>query len=83
MTSKLYKQVILNRDIPEEGLRAGDVGYYVETLEHPSEGETGAILEIFNFGGESRLVSVPLSAIEAPIPDLVVTARKADSQWFK
>ena len=82
MTLQLYTRVVVNRDVPEEGLRQGDVGMYIEYLKHPSGGEDGAILEIFTLTGNSRVVTVPISAIEAPTADLVLTARPIDKKWF-
>lgn len=66
MTPELYMEVVVNRDLPEEGLRQGDTGMYIEYLTHPNGGEAGAILEIFMTNGDSRVVTVPISAIEAP-----------------
>ena len=82
MTPELYTRVIVNRDLPEEGLRQGDVGMYIEHLKHPRGGEDGAILEIFTLTGDSRIVTVPVSSIEAPAADLVLTARPIDKKWF-
>ena len=39
---------------------------YIDYLTHPSGGEDGAILEIFTKTGDSRVVTVPISAIESP-----------------
>lgn len=73
---KLYSRVVVNRDIPEENLRHGDVATVIEYLEHPHGGEEGAILEIFNVLGESLdIATVPVSAIEELSADYVPAAR--------
>lgn len=52
----------------------------VEYLEHPSGGEEGAILEVFNAVGESiTIATVPVSAI-APITDDYLPAVRPLSQ---
>lgn len=67
MTLELYKQVALTRDVPEAKLDEGDVAVLVDFVEHPSGGEQGAVLEVFNVLGESiDVVTVPVSAI-APL----------------
>jgi hypothetical protein len=66
MKPELYERVALTRDVPEEGLKKGDVATLIEYLEHPHGGEEGAILEIFNAVGESiGIATVYISAIEA------------------
>ena len=63
---KRYAEVALTRNIPEENLKRGDVAVVIEYIPHPTEGEEGAILEIFNALGESTaVVAVPISAIES------------------
>jgi hypothetical protein len=65
MTMELYQEVSLTRDLPEYGLRAGDVATLVDFVPHSSNGEEGCILEIFNAIGESLTeIVVPISAIE-------------------
>ena len=62
---KRYEEVALTRNIPEENLKRGDVAVVVEYIPHPTGGEEGAVLEIFNALGESTaVVAVPISAIE-------------------
>lgn len=64
MKPELYTEVALTRDIPTENLKKGDVAVVVDFTPHPSSGEEGAILEIFNAVGESVAVAiVPISAI--------------------
>lgn len=65
MKPELYTQVVVNRDIPDENLKQGDVAMFIDILKHPKGGEEGAILEIFNALGESiEIATVPISAIE-------------------
>lgn len=63
---KRYEEVALTCNIPEENLKRGDVAVVIEYIPHPTTGEEGAILEIFNALGESKaVVAVPISAIES------------------
>ena len=67
MNIELFSQVALARDIPDEGLRCGDVATVVEKLPgtRASGGEEGYILEVFNAIGETiTVVTVPVSAVE-------------------
>jgi hypothetical protein len=67
MTLELYKQVALIRDAPEANLYQGDVAVLADFIDHPSGGERGAILEVFNALGDSiDVVTVAASAI-APL----------------
>ncbi|HNS39821.1 MAG: DUF4926 domain-containing protein [Anaerolineae bacterium] len=67
MKLDLYTEVMLTRDIPAEHLRSGDVVTLVDIVEHPSGGEDGAVVEIFNALGESIAVTaIPISAV-APL----------------
>lgn len=67
MKIELYTEVMLARDIPAENLRRGDVVTLVDIVRHPSGGEDGAVVELFNALGESMAVAVvPISAI-APL----------------
>jgi hypothetical protein len=64
MSLALYSQVVLTRDVPEEGLRAGDMGTLV--LEHsgPDGRVVGYELEVFAATGETLCVaSVPVEAV--------------------
>jgi hypothetical protein len=76
MDVKLYDRVVLCRDFPEDNLKSGDVAVLVDLISHPSDGETGAILEIFNALGESiSVVAVPISAIKSLRADEIFTVR--------
>lgn len=72
----LYQEVALTCDLPEYGLRAGDIAVLVDFVAHPGDGEAGCILEVFNAIGESiAVVAVPRSAVEALRPDEILTVR--------
>ena len=66
MDFPLYTEVILLRDVPEEGVRGGDVGVLVER--HQVAGlETGYSVEFFDMLGNTVAVAtVPGSALRAP-----------------
>ena len=74
---RLYEEVALTRDMPDEELKKGDVAVVVDYLSHPSDGKEGAILEVFNAVGESvAVVVVPISAIESLRSDQVLMVRE-------
>ncbi len=74
---KLYEEVALTRNMPEENLKQGDVAVVVEYVPHPVGDEEGAILEIFNAIGESVAVAtVPISAIKSLRADQVFMVRE-------
>jgi hypothetical protein len=64
MSVSLLERVVLLRDLPEEGLRAGDIGTIVER--HPASGDTPAGYEVEFFaanGGTVAVASVPTDAV--------------------
>jgi len=64
MTLALYKRIVLTRDLPEEGLRAGDVGVIVEHYPARADVPEGYELEVFAATSQTiAVVSVPTSAI--------------------
>jgi hypothetical protein len=76
MTVELYQDVALTRDLPEHGLRVGDIATVVDFISHPNGGEDGYVLEIFNAVGESlTTIAVPISAVEALRSDEVLSVR--------
>jgi hypothetical protein len=77
MKFQLYKQVALTRDIPEDGLRKGDVATVVDHHKQPEPGgEDGYSIEVFNAVGDTIVVTVvPESAIEALRDDQVLSVR--------
>ena len=81
MKPELYQQIALTRDVPEAGLRHGDLAMLVDYVPHPRGGEEGAVLEIFNILGESiRVATVPVSAIEILRPDQMPSVRSLEIQ---
>jgi hypothetical protein len=57
-------------------LRAGDVATFIDVVAHPSGGEAGCVLEVFNAVGESiAVLTVPESSIEALEANEVFTVR--------
>ncbi|MCG6137393.1 MAG: DUF4926 domain-containing protein [Nostoc sp. LLA-1] len=65
MNFELYQRVALNRDLEEYQLKKGDVATLIDFVPHPSNGEQGCVLEVFNATGESiAVISVPISDIK-------------------
>ena len=76
MTPDLYERVALRRDLNEHHLKKGDVAVLIDRVPHPSGGELGVVLEVFNALGESiSTVAVKESEIEALRADEVLTVR--------
>jgi Domain of unknown function (DUF4926) len=75
MRIDLFKRVALRIDIPEHGLRKGDVATIVEHLPG-KDGEDGYALEVFNAIGESiAVITVPESSVEALTADRIPAVR--------
>jgi hypothetical protein len=73
---ELYQDVALTRDIPEHHLKIGDVATLIDHVHHPTGGEAGCVLEVFNAKGESiAVVAIPVSAIETLRADEILTVR--------
>lgn len=73
---ELFQEVALTRDLPERQLKAGDVATLVDFVPHPSGGEGGCVLEVFNAVGETiAVVTAPISAVEALSADEILTVR--------
>ncbi len=75
MAFELYTDVALTRDMPDLGLRRGDV---VKLVDHhvASDGEEGYSIEVFNAIGETIAVTaVPESALESLRKDEVLSVR--------
>lgn len=59
-----FSDVVLLRDLPERGLRAGDVGVVVEVLSGGSTGVPGYIVEFMTLTGETvAVVDVAADAV--------------------
>jgi hypothetical protein len=76
MAIELYQEVTLTRDLPEYELKSGDLATVVDFVPHPSGGEDGCVLEVFNAVGESlRVIAVPMSAVEPLSANEILTVR--------
>jgi Domain of unknown function (DUF4926) len=66
MDFPLYSDVILLRDLPEEGLSVGDIGTVVDR--HDVDGlETGYSVEFFDMLGNTvAIVTLPMSCFRSP-----------------
>lgn len=65
----LYGDVVLTRNAPECGLRAGDIGTVVERHMVPGLDEEGCSVEFFDMAGNSvAVVALPVSALRLPAP---------------
>ena len=75
MNVDLYQDVILNVDLPEHGLRAGDVGTLVERHDVPGK-EVGYSVEFFDMTGRTVAVTtLPSSLFRVPTSSDRPTAR--------
>lgn len=77
MTLVLYQRAVLTRDLPEEGLRAGDVGVVVE--HYPARGDVpeGYELEFFAAAGQTvAVVSLPATAIREASGHEILSVRE-------
>lgn len=73
---ELYQNVALTRDISEHGLKRGDIAVLVDRVPHPTGGEPGCLLEVFNAVGDTlAVIAVPQSAIEPLRADEVLAVR--------
>ena len=75
MKIDLFQRVALKIDIPDQGLRKGDVATIVEQLPGKNT-EDGYALEVFNAVGQSiAVVTVPESAVEPLTADKIPSVR--------
>jgi len=66
MSIELFQDVVLTKELPEDGLMAGDVGTVVERHVVPGQ-EDGFSIEFFDMIGQSvAVVTVPASAVRSP-----------------
>lgn len=76
MNIELYQEIALTHDIPQYQLKRGDIATLIDFVEHPLQGETGCILEIFNAVGESiQVITLPISAIKPLTSEDILTTR--------
>lgn len=77
MKLELYQEIALNRDVLEYNLHRGDIATLIDYVLHPTDGEAGAVLEVFNALGESiSVVTVPISSIDALQPNDILSIRR-------
>ena len=75
MKLDLFKRVALRVDLPEHGLRKGDVATIVEHLPG-KDCEDGYALDVFNAVGDSiAVITVPQSAVEPLTADVIPSVR--------
>jgi hypothetical protein len=67
MSRSLYQYIALRPDVPEHGLRRGDVALVVDHVPHPAGGAPGYVLEVFNAVGESIAVLALAASDVAPL----------------
>ena len=76
MAIDLYQEVTLTQDLPEYQLRAGYLATVIDIVPHPTVGEDGYILEVFNAIGVSlAVIIVPQSVVKALESDTILTVR--------
>jgi len=69
MPFDMYGDVILTREVPEHGLRAGDVGTVVERHPVPGVAEEGYSVEFFDMTGNTvGVATLPAIALRMPTP---------------
>jgi hypothetical protein len=77
MNLKLYEQVALKRDVPDDGLKAGDVATLLEIVPGPPGRPQGAVIEVFNALGHSICVTdVSVEDVEPLNEDEVLAVRR-------
>jgi hypothetical protein len=65
MKLELYKEVALREDVPEHGLKRGDVATLVDFAPVKGSKERGAVLEVFDAVGNTiAVVIVPDTQVE-------------------
>lgn len=76
MKYELFSRVVLARDVPEEGLRRGDIATLVEEHHDPSGDVIGYEVEVFSASGATLTVaSVPIDAVRKPTASDRLTTR--------
>ena len=69
MPFEMFGDVILTRDVPESGLRAGDVGTVVERHVGSGVADEGCSVEFFDMTGNTvAVVTLAASALRVPTP---------------
>ena len=77
MNPVAFERVVLLEDLPEHGLRAGDVGVVVEHYPAREDTPEGYELEVFSAAGQTiAVVSVPAAAVREASPRDVLSVRE-------
>lgn len=72
-----FRRVVLTTDLPEEGLRAGDVGVVVDHYQGREDLPEGYELEFFSGTGETvAVVSVPATSVREATDHEVLSVRE-------
>jgi len=80
MTYELYSQIALTDDIPEYGLKRGDVARVVEKIPPESSDPTSYVVEVFNALGESmNVIIVKANQIEPLKNDEYFSVRRMET----
>ena len=73
----LFERVVLTRDLPDEGLQAGDVGVIVEEYPATREAPQGYELEVFAANGKTlAVVSVPATFVRRATERDILSVRE-------
>lgn len=79
MKLELYKHAVIASDLPEFGLKRGDLVTVVDEMISP-DGECGYAVEVFNALGETMDVHLlPASALESASEDEILCVRRIGS----
>ena len=74
-----YKEAVLTRDLPEKGLKTGDVGTVVDV--HEAEAGAGYSIEFFSPSGETVAVATVIADAARPASgDEVLHARRLEER---
>ena len=77
MTFSLFERVVLTRDLPTAGLRAGDVGVIVEHHSQAHGLPEGFEIEVFSASGDTiAVVSVPATGVRKATERDVLSVRE-------
>ena len=76
MTFTAFQRVVLTADVPEERLRAGDVGVVVEHYLPRGDVPEGYEVEFFSATGETvAVVSLPATSLRAATASEILSVR--------
>ena len=77
MTFARYQRVVLTQNLPNEGLRAGDVGVIIEHYPARADLPEGYELEVFAANGQTvAVVTVPATGVREATAHEVLSVRE-------